>query len=61
MPFRIIGYDGAAYRNQLQQERRKMLPVVTIVLYFGTDRHWSSRKNDQRTDGNPKMSGYVCK
>ena len=23
MPFRIIGYDGAAYRNQLQQERRK--------------------------------------
>ena len=31
MPFRIIGYDGAAYRNQLQQERRKMLPVVTIV------------------------------
>lgn len=44
MPFRIIGYDGAAYRNQLQQERRKMLPVVTIVLYFGTDRHWSSRK-----------------
>ena len=54
MPFRIIGYDGAAYRNQLQQERRKMLPVVTIVLYFGTDRHWSSRKKI-------KMSGYVCK
>ena len=44
MPFRIIGYDGSAYRNQLQQERRKMLPVVTIVLYFGTDRHWNSRK-----------------
>ncbi len=34
MPFRIVGYDGAAYRNQLQQERKKMLPVVTIVLYF---------------------------
>ena len=44
MPFRIIGYDGSAYRNQLQQARRKMLPVVTIVLYFGTDRHWNSRK-----------------
>ena len=44
MPFRIIGYDGSAYRNQLQQERRRMLPVVTIVLYFGTDRHWNSRK-----------------
>ena len=45
MPFRIIGYDGAAYRSQLQQERSKILPVVTIVLYFGTDRHWRSRKN----------------
>ena len=44
MPFRIVGYDGAAYRSQLQQERKKMLPVVTIVLYFGTDRHWNSRK-----------------
>ena len=45
MPFRIIGYDGAAYRSQLQQERTKILPVVTIVLYFGTDRHWRSGKN----------------
>lgn len=45
MPFRIIGYDGAAYRSQLQQERTKILPVITIVLYFGTDRHWRSGKN----------------
>lgn len=45
MPFRIIGYDGTAYRSQLQQERTKILPVVTIVLYFGTDRHWRSGKN----------------
>ena len=45
MPFRIIGYDGAAYRSQLQQERSKILPVVTIVLYFGTDRHWRSGKD----------------
>ena len=44
MPFRIVEYDRAAYRSQLQQERKKMLPVVTIVLYFGTDRHWNSRK-----------------
>ena len=44
MPFRIVGYDGAAYRSQLQQERKRMLPVVTIVLYFGTDRHWNSKK-----------------
>ena len=44
MPFRVIGYDGTAYRSQLLEERKKILPVVTIVLYFGTDRHWNSRK-----------------
>lgn len=45
MPFHVIGYDGAAYRSQLLEERKKILPVVTIVLYFGTDRHWNSEKN----------------
>mgnify|MGYP000865721090 CR=1 FL=1 len=45
MPFRVIGYDGTAYRSQLLEERKKILPVVTIVLYFGTDRHWNSKKN----------------
>ncbi len=45
MPFRVIGYDGTAYRSQLLEERKKILPVVTIVLYFGTDRHWNSEKN----------------
>ena len=45
MPFRVIGYDGTAYRSQFLEERKKILPVVTIVLYFGTDRHWNSKKN----------------
>jgi hypothetical protein len=35
MPLRIIGYDGAAYREQLLNGRKKRYPVVTIVLYFG--------------------------
>ena len=48
MPIRVIGYDGAAYRDQLYYEkdtdgkRRKntnrRFPVVTLVLYFGTKR-----------------------
>ena len=60
MPFCIIGYDGSAYRNQLQQERRKMLPVVTIVLYFGTDRHWNSRKKIKELMEIPKcLDRYV--
>ena len=45
MPFRVIGYDGMAYRGRLQEKRKKVLPVVTVVLYFGTERHWNSKKN----------------
>lgn len=29
MPFRIIGYDGAAYRSQLLDDRKEILPVMT--------------------------------
>ncbi len=45
MPFRIIGYDGASYRSQLLEKRKEILPVMTIVLYFGTNRHWYGKKN----------------
>ena len=45
MPFRSLGYDGAAYRSQLLENRTEILPVMTIVLYFGTDHHWYGKKN----------------
>ncbi len=47
MPFRIIGYDGAAYRSQLTRQKigiinrnkevsyKERFPVVTMVLYYG--------------------------
>lgn len=45
LPLRIIGYDGAAYRNQLYYEkdnegklrknRNPRYPVITLLLYFG--------------------------
>ena len=35
MPFRVIGYDGAAYRQQLLQ-KRKPVPVIIFGLHFGT-------------------------
>jgi hypothetical protein len=47
-PIRIIGYDGAAYREEMalnDAARRKgekpmpYYPVVTLVLYFG-EKHW---------------------
>ena len=43
MPFRVIGYDGAAYRDQLNHDEegqpKVRYPVVTLVLYFG-EKHW---------------------
>ena len=49
MPLRVIGYDGASYRDELNQDkmavgsngnkstniRNKRYPVVNLVLYFG--------------------------
>ena len=49
MPMRIIGYDGAEYRNMLKDRSKKKkacimpVPVITLVLYFGKD-HWDKRK-----------------
>ena len=34
MPLRVLGYDGADYRNQLSA-KGGLYPVVTLVLYFG--------------------------
>ena len=41
MPLRVMGYDGAAYRAQLADDGHEDLyPVVTLVLYFGTEHRW---------------------
>jgi hypothetical protein len=45
MPVRIIGYDGAAYRSQLLKKNTRVYPVVTIVLYFGTEHKWDGPMN----------------
>ncbi|MCQ2981484.1 MAG: Rpn family recombination-promoting nuclease/putative transposase [Treponemataceae bacterium] len=45
MPLRVFSYDGAAYRNQLNQDgKTKRYPVITLVLYFG-DAEWNKPKN----------------
>ena len=44
MPMRVIGYDGAEYRAQLSKGNERY-PVVTLVLYFGTDRHWDKARS----------------
>ncbi|MBR1633586.1 MAG: Rpn family recombination-promoting nuclease/putative transposase [Lachnospiraceae bacterium] len=54
MPFRTIGYDGAAYRDQIsyytdeEGKRRKSkerYPVITLVLYMGYKRRWDRAKS----------------
>ncbi|MBR5970693.1 MAG: Rpn family recombination-promoting nuclease/putative transposase [Lachnospiraceae bacterium] len=48
MPLRMIGYDGAAYRDQLRRGERKKekkrYPVVSLVLYFGSTHRWRTPK-----------------
>ena len=42
MTLRVIGYDGAAYRAQLTEQKtgKERYPVITMVLYFGYDKPW---------------------
>lgn len=40
MPLRVIGYDGAEYRAELDVSER--YPVITLVLYFGHKKHWTA-------------------
>ena len=44
MPFRVISYDGAAYRAQLSAKGKARYPVVTLVLYFGL-KHWEGKRS----------------
>ena len=57
MPFRVIGYDGAAYRTQLlkteeriikgkvrQVAKKERYPVITLILYFGQKRWRYSKR-----------------
>lgn len=43
MPLRVIGYDGASYREQAKSGRQ--YPVITLVLYFGTEQKWQTPKS----------------
>ena len=45
MPLRVISYDGAAYRVQLNDDSSEDLyPVLTLVLYFGTKKRWKAAR-----------------
>ena len=50
LPLRVIGYDGASYKDMYRKYteenagKNALAPVITIVLYFGSKR-WSTGKN----------------
>ena len=61
MPLRVIGYDGAAYRNQIKsrtnagkvsrkgkrrrKRRKRYYPVITVVLSFDYKKRWRGSLN----------------
>lgn len=60
MPFRVIAYDGAAYRSQLLDKKSKArYPALSIVLYFGQS-HWCHPKTIREMIQIPKgLDEYV--
>ena len=70
MPIRVIGYDGASYRDQLytvkdkngksRRNTNKRYPVVTLVLYFGM-KHWKAPTtlHDNLKEIDKEMKPYV--
>ena len=56
MIFRVLGYDGITYRDQLDllsdeldsngkpKKSKQRFPVITLVLYFGYEKHWTKRR-----------------
>ena len=45
MALRIFGYEGADYRGQLSNKGTKPYFVMTVVLYYGTDKRWNTPKS----------------
>ena len=47
LPLRIIGYDGASYKDmyiRAEKEKIRPVPAITLVLYFGNERWNRNRK-----------------
>lgn len=45
MPMRVFSYDGSSYKQQcMDNNNLKRYPVVTLVLYFGTNDKWSTNE-----------------
>ena len=61
MPLRVMSYDAADYRRQFSPKNRdRRFPVVTMVLYFGYQHHWSAARTlYESVDIPKKLRPYV--
>ena len=64
MALRVISYDGAAYRDQMNCDQKgkpkERYPVVTLVLYFGYQKHWDKPLSlKERLDIPKELEPYV--
>ena len=58
MPLRVLGYDGADYRNQLSS-KGVLYPVVTLVLYFGESPWTEPRSLYERVSVSEALRPFV--
>ena len=62
MPIRVMSYDVASYKQQIQDRKRPrkpLYPVVTLVLYFG-NRRWEKPRSLFETMNVPdKLKSYI--
>ena len=59
MPFRVISYDGASYKSQIAAGNKNIVPVITIVLYFGKERWTAPKKLKEALIIPPALDKYV--
>ena len=58
MPLRVLGYEGADYRNQMSAKGDRY-PVVTLVLYFGEEPWTGPRSLYERTRVPEELKPFV--
>ena len=62
MPLRVYGYDGAEYMAQTRRKNRgkPRYPVITLVLYFGYEKHWDKPLSiHEAVDIPPRFKPFV--
>lgn len=47
MPIRIMSYDAFGYKELSKQAEsgEKLIPIITVVLYFGYDKPWTAPRS----------------